>query len=102
LGELAIAGSVCYVAVLAIALSTNVRINKQIALTFDATVTTAQTTLERDLWRAEQQNSRFSVVAAGWLEPGATKVRGVIQNSLIARMVPRITPAHPAKLSKLA
>ena len=29
-GELAIAGSVCYVAVLAIALSTNVRINKQI------------------------------------------------------------------------
>ena len=30
-GELAIAGSVCYVAVLAIALSTNVRINKQIA-----------------------------------------------------------------------
>src|SRR5215471_11634538 len=30
-GQLAIAGSVCYVAVLAIALSTNVRINKQIA-----------------------------------------------------------------------
>jgi uncharacterized membrane protein len=30
-GELAIAGSVCYAAVLAIALSTNVRINKQIA-----------------------------------------------------------------------
>jgi len=30
-GELAIAGSVCYVAVLAIALSTDVRINKQIA-----------------------------------------------------------------------
>jgi len=30
-GELAIAGFVCYVAVLAIALSTNVRINKQIA-----------------------------------------------------------------------
>jgi uncharacterized membrane protein len=30
-GRLAIAGSVCYVAVLAIALSTNVRINKQIA-----------------------------------------------------------------------
>src|SRR5262245_18515104 len=30
-GELAIAGSVCYVAVLTIALSTNVRINKQIA-----------------------------------------------------------------------
>ena len=30
-GELAIAGSVCYVAVLAIALSTNLRINKQIA-----------------------------------------------------------------------
>ena len=30
-GELAIAGSVCYVAVLAIALSTNVRINKQVA-----------------------------------------------------------------------
>jgi uncharacterized membrane protein len=30
-GELAIAGSLCYVAVLAIALSTNVRINKQIA-----------------------------------------------------------------------
>ena len=30
-GELAIAGSVCYVAVLAIALTTNVRINKQIA-----------------------------------------------------------------------
>jgi uncharacterized membrane protein len=30
-GELAIAGAVCYVAVLAIALSTNVRINKQIA-----------------------------------------------------------------------
>jgi hypothetical protein len=30
-GDLAIAGSVCYVAVLAIALSTNVRINKQIA-----------------------------------------------------------------------
>src|SRR5215467_12861536 len=30
-GELAIAGSVCYVAVLAIALSTNVQINKQIA-----------------------------------------------------------------------
>ena len=29
-GELAVAGSVCYVAVLAIALSTNVRINKQI------------------------------------------------------------------------
>jgi uncharacterized membrane protein len=29
-GELAIAGSVCYVAVLAIGLSTNVRINKQI------------------------------------------------------------------------
>ena len=31
MGELAIAGSVCYVAVLAIALSTDVRINKQIA-----------------------------------------------------------------------
>jgi uncharacterized membrane protein len=30
-GELAIAGAVCYVAVLAVALSTNVRINKQIA-----------------------------------------------------------------------
>jgi uncharacterized membrane protein len=30
-GELAVAGSVCYVAVLAIALSTEVRINKQIA-----------------------------------------------------------------------
>lgn len=30
-GELAIAGAVCYVAVLAIALSTDVRINKQIA-----------------------------------------------------------------------
>jgi hypothetical protein len=30
-GQLAIAGSVCYVAVLAIALSTNVRINKRIA-----------------------------------------------------------------------
>jgi uncharacterized membrane protein len=30
-GELAIAGSVCYVAVLAISLSTNVRINNQIA-----------------------------------------------------------------------
>ena len=30
-GQLAVAGSVCYVAVLAIALSTNVRINKQIA-----------------------------------------------------------------------
>ncbi|HEY4046060.1 MAG TPA: DUF1772 domain-containing protein [Acidobacteriaceae bacterium] len=30
-GELAIAGSVCYVAVLAISLTTNVRINKQIA-----------------------------------------------------------------------
>ncbi len=30
-GDLAIAGSVCYVAVLAIALSTDVRINKQIA-----------------------------------------------------------------------
>ncbi len=30
-GELAIAGSVCYAAVLAIALSTNVRINKEIA-----------------------------------------------------------------------
>ena len=30
-GELAIAGSICYVAVLAVALSTNVRINKQIA-----------------------------------------------------------------------
>ena len=30
-GELAIAGSVCYAAVLAIALATNVRINKQIA-----------------------------------------------------------------------
>ena len=30
-GDLAIAGSICYVAVLAIALSTNVRINKQIA-----------------------------------------------------------------------
>ena len=30
-GELAIAGSVCYMAVLAIALSTNVRMNKQIA-----------------------------------------------------------------------
>ena len=30
-GQLAIAGSVCYVAVLAIALSTDVRINKQIA-----------------------------------------------------------------------
>lgn len=30
-GELAIAGSLCYVAVLAIALTTNVRINKQIA-----------------------------------------------------------------------
>src|SRR5262245_62945298 len=30
-GELAIAGSVCYVAVIAIASSTNVRINKQIA-----------------------------------------------------------------------
>ena len=30
-GELAIAGSVCYVAVLAISLSTDVRINKQIA-----------------------------------------------------------------------
>jgi hypothetical protein len=30
-GELAIAGSVCYAAILAIALSTNVRINKQIA-----------------------------------------------------------------------
>jgi uncharacterized membrane protein len=29
-GDLAIAGSICYVAVLAIALSTNVRINKQI------------------------------------------------------------------------
>ena len=30
-GELAIAGSVCYAAVLAIALATNVRINKQVA-----------------------------------------------------------------------
>ena len=30
-GQLAVAGSVCYVAVLAIALSTNVQINKQIA-----------------------------------------------------------------------
>jgi uncharacterized membrane protein len=30
-GELAIVGSVCYVAVLAVSLSTNVRINKQIA-----------------------------------------------------------------------
>src|SRR5215472_9181246 len=30
-GELAIAGTVCYAAVLAVALSTNVRINKQIA-----------------------------------------------------------------------
>src|ERR1700739_1263004 len=30
-GELAIAGSVCYVVVLAISLSTNVRINKQVA-----------------------------------------------------------------------
>ena len=30
-GELAIAGSVCYIAVLVIALSTNIRINKQIA-----------------------------------------------------------------------
>ena len=30
-GELASAGSICYVAVMAIALSTNVRINKQIA-----------------------------------------------------------------------
>ena len=30
-GELAIAGSVCYVGVLAVSLSTNVRINKQIA-----------------------------------------------------------------------
>jgi uncharacterized membrane protein len=30
-GDLAIAGSICYVAVLAIALSTNVRINKKIA-----------------------------------------------------------------------
>jgi len=30
-GELAIAGTVCYAAVLAIALSTNVRINKQVA-----------------------------------------------------------------------
>ena len=30
-GEFAIAGAVCYVAVLAVALSTNVRINKQIA-----------------------------------------------------------------------
>jgi hypothetical protein len=49
-GELAIAGSVCYVAVLAIALSTNVRINKQ---------------LER--WSVEKPPGDWSAVRSRWI-----------------------------------
>jgi uncharacterized membrane protein len=49
-GELAIAGSVCYVAVLAIALSTNVRINKQV-----------------ERWSVESPPDDWSAVRARWV-----------------------------------
>jgi len=49
-GELAIAGFVCYVAVLAIALSTDVRINKQI-----------------ERWSVERPPDDWSAVRARWL-----------------------------------
>jgi uncharacterized membrane protein len=48
--ELAIAGSVCYVAVLAIALSTDVRINKQI-----------------ERWSVESPPDDWSAVRARWI-----------------------------------
>ena len=49
-GELAIAGSVCYAAVLTIALSTNVRINKQIAR-----------------WSAQSPPDDWSPIRASWV-----------------------------------
>jgi uncharacterized membrane protein len=48
--ELAVAGSVCYVAVLAIALSTNVRINKQIAR-----------------WSVQNPPNDWTVIRARWI-----------------------------------
>ena len=49
-GELAIAGSLCYVAVLAIALSTDVQINKQIAR-----------------WSVQSPPSDWSLIRASWV-----------------------------------
>jgi uncharacterized membrane protein len=49
-GELAIAGSLCYVAVLVVALSTNVRINKQIAC-----------------WSAQNPPDDWTLVRASWV-----------------------------------
>jgi uncharacterized membrane protein len=49
-GELAIAGSVCYVAVLAISLTTNVRINKQIAR-----------------WSVQRPPDRWTLIRASWV-----------------------------------
>jgi uncharacterized membrane protein len=49
-GELAIAGSVCYVAILAIALSTNVRINKQV-----------------ERWSVQSPPDDWSAVRSRWL-----------------------------------
>ena len=49
-GELALAGSVCYAAVLAIALSTDVRINKQI-----------------ECWSVESPSDDWSAVRSRWI-----------------------------------
>ena len=49
-GQLAVAGSVCYAAVLAIALSTNVRINKQIAR-----------------WSVQSPPDNWSLIRARWV-----------------------------------
>jgi uncharacterized membrane protein len=49
-GELAIAGCLCYVAVLAVALSTNVRINKQI-----------------ERWSVENPPDDWSAIRASWI-----------------------------------
>ena len=49
-GELAIAGSLCYVGVLAVGLPTNVRINKQIAR-----------------WSVQSPPSEWSLIRASWV-----------------------------------